>query len=206
MVSFPFRLGLTGGIGCGKSTVSQFFFQWGAQVIDADAISRELTAAGGSAISLIAHTFGSSFIDANGALIRDDMRSLVYADATARAALEAIVHPLVAQAIELRTQSAILQNSRMIIFDVPLLVESPRWRQKVDHLLVVDSTHDVQVARVIERNAFAVEQIEKIIASQVSRSRRLNAADTVISNSALSLNQLEREVNYLAKRFGLSCS
>lgn len=200
------RVGLTGGIGCGKSTVAGCLASDGARVIDADAISRKLTVAGGKAIPLIAHTFGSSFIDHDGALNRDQMRSLIYSDAAARLKLEGIIHPMVESAIQSQTFNAMQEHCRVIVFDVPLLIESPLWRERVDHLLVVDSTPEVQINRVMTRSDMTAMQVEKIIASQVSRQFRLRAADTVICNVTLSLAQLTSEVKYMANRFGLSCS
>lgn len=200
------RVGLTGGIGCGKSTIAGFLASYGARIIDADAISRELTVAGGNAISPIAHTFGPSFINADGALNRDKMRSLVYSDAAARKELEAIIHPMVGSAIQSQTDSAMTDNYKVVVFDVPLLVESLTWRERVDHILVADSTPEVQIDRVMARSGMTAIQVGKIIASQASRQLRLRAADTVICNVTLSLSQLESEVQYVASRFGLSCS
>lgn len=199
------RLGLTGGIGCGKSTVAGLLASYGARVIDADAISRDLTVSGGNAIPLIVRSFGPSFINADGALKRDHMRSLIYSDATARLKLEGIIHPLVDRAIQSETFSAMTDRCKVIVFDVPLLIESPLWRQRVNHLLVVDSTPEVQVDRVMTRSGMTAIQVEKIIASQVSRELRLRAADTVICNVTLSLAQLASEVQYMSNSFGLSC-
>jgi dephospho-CoA kinase len=204
-VSAVLRVGLTGGIGSGKSTVAGILAACGAGIIDADAISRQLTAAGGEAIPMISHAFGSSFIDADGALKRDQMRSLAYSDDTARSKLEAIIHPMVGRAIQLQANRAISSSLKVIVFDVPLLVESTIWRERVDHVLVVDSTPDVQIDRVAARSGMTAVEVKKVIASQSSRQLRLRAADTVICNVALSLSQLDVEVRYMASRFGLSC-
>ena len=200
------RVGLTGGIGSGKSTVARILADCGARIIDADAISRGLTAAGGQAIPVIAQTFGASFIGADGAMNRDQMRNLVYSDGVARSKLEAIIHPIVRNIIQLQAHQALIDNCLVVVYDVPLLVESLDWRQKVDQLLVVDTTPDIQISRVMARSGMTAVQVEKIIASQASRQHRLHAADTVICNTTLSLRQLASEVQFLARRFGLSCT
>ncbi len=199
----PLRLGLTGGIGSGKSTVAGLLAGLGAGVVDADAISRAVSAAGGLAIPAIADAFGADFITGEGALDRDRMRRLIHSDAGARGRLEAIIHPLVGQ--ETQRQVALLaqQGKACIVFDVPLLVESAHWRQSVDHVLVVDCTPEVQISRVMARSHLARSEIEKIIASQASRERRLRAADSVIFNVGLSLEELASELRLIAGRFGL---
>ena len=200
------RVGLTGGIGSGKSTVARILADCGARIIDADAISRGLTAAGGQAIPVIAQTFGASFIGTDGAMNRDQMRNLVYSDGVARSKLEAIIHPIVRNIIQLQTCQAMIDNCLVVVYDVPLLVESLDWRQRLDQLLVVDTTPEIQTSRVMARNGMTAVQVEKIIASQASRQHRLHAADTVICNTTLSLRQLASEVQFLARRFGLSCT
>ena len=200
------RVGLTGGIGSGKSTVARILADCGARIIDADAISRGLTAAGGQAIPVIAQTFGASFIDADGAMNRDQMRNLVYSDVVARSKLEAIIHPIVRNIIQLQAHQALIDNCLVVVYDVPLLVESLDWRQRLDQLLVVDTTPEIQTSRVMARSGMTAVQVEKIIASQASRQHRLHAADTVICNTTLSLRQLASEVQFLARRFGLSCT
>ncbi len=200
-----FRVGLTGGIGSGKSTISRMFASHGACIIDADLISRELTLAGGQAIPWIIDTFGPSFVDAGGALERDKMRSLIYSDVVARSKLEAIIHPMVRRAIQLQADRAIEENFKVVLYDIPLLLESSLWREQMDHLLVVDATPEVQIERVMVRSSMTAIQVEKIIASQTSRVHRLRAADTVIFNSTISLSQLASDVQYTARCFGLSC-
>ncbi len=200
------RVGLTGGIGSGKSTVARILADCGARIIDADAISRGLTAAGGQAIPVIAQTFGASFIGADGAMNRDQMRNLVYSDGVARSKLEAIIHPIVRNIIQLQAHQAMIDNCLVVVYDVPLLVESLDWRQRLDQLLVVDTTPEIQTSRVMARSGMTAVQVEKIIASQASRQHRLHAADTVICNTTLSLRQLASEVQFLARRFGLSCT
>jgi dephospho-CoA kinase len=197
------RLGLTGGIGSGKSTVATILGAAGAAVIDADAISRQTTAPGGIAIDSIRLDFGPDLITSDGALDRDKMRERVFSDPQTRQRLEAIVHPLVGLETTRQAQAAIEAGHRCIVFDVPLLVESAHWRQRVDQVLVVDCTPEVQIERTLLRNGLSRAAIEQIIASQASRSARLKAADMVIFNVGLTLDELAREVQQIANRFGL---
>lgn len=197
------RVGLTGGIGSGKSTVAALLHMRGAAIIDADAISRQLTRAGGRAIEPIAESFGRSFIATDGSLDRDRMRHASYADPSVRAHLESIIHPLVGQELAKQETAAILSGSACIVFDIPLLVESSGWRQRVDLVLVVDCPPEIQVARVFSRSGLDREMIEKIIASQAPRAVRLRAADCVISNADEHKRQLMHDVAQVARRFGL---
>lgn len=195
------RLGLTGGIGSGKSTVAGLLAGCGAVVVDADAISRRLTTPGGAAMARISETFGARFVNAEGAMDRDLMRALVFADPGARKKLEAIVHPLVAAETARQAEQA---TSPCIVFDVPLLVESGRWRQQVDQVLVVDCSEDTQISRVMARNAWTRETALQVLAGQASREQRLAAADVCIYNDApLTLAALALMVRQLAPRFGL---
>lgn len=188
------RIGLTGGIGSGKSTVAQLLAERGAAVIDADAIARSVTASHGLAMPEIARVFGAEFINAQGALDRDRMRAHVFANPSAKKQLEAIIHPLVAQQTQAQAQQAESAGHIALVFDVPLLVESGRWRQQVDQVLVVDCLVETQVQRVIARNGLPRETVAQIIAAQASRAQRLAAADWVIFNDQLSLAQLHAEV------------
>lgn len=198
------RLGLTGGIGSGKSTVASLLAQRGAVVVDADAIARELTAPQGLAMPLIATTFGPDFMDATGALEREKMRRLAYADASARKRLESIIHPLVALKTQEQAAAAASRGCPCIVFDIPLLVESSSWRQQLDQVLVVDCTPEVQISRVMARSHLRRPEIETIIASQARREYRLSAADSVLFNVGLSLHELAAEVRRISPRFGLS--
>ena len=198
------RLGLTGGIGSGKSTVAAMLEAHGASLVDADAISRATSAAGGSAISALALEFGAGFITPDGALDRDRMRELVYADASAKKRLEAIVHPLVGQEIARQTEYHILAGAVRIVFDIPLLVESSRWRQNLDRVLVVDCPPELQIERVMKRSTLARESVAQIIQTQAPRALRLKAADMVIHNGSINLAQLALEVASLAAQLGLS--
>jgi dephospho-CoA kinase len=196
-----FRLGLTGGIGSGKSTVANLLAARGAAVVDADAIARAVTAPHGSAMPAIAKTFGNDFVDSDGALNRDRMRALAFSDPDAKKRLEAIVHPLVSQETQRQTEAAIQSGHRCVVFDVPLLVESGRWRQQVDRVLVVDCKRETQIARVMARNGMAREMVERIIDAQLPSGVRLAAADWVIRNDHLSLDALRAEVNALPLDF-----
>jgi dephospho-CoA kinase len=197
------RVGLTGGIGSGKSTVLQMLAQLGAAVIDADAISRATTAPGGAAIAAIAQRFGSEFIGPDGALDRTRMREQAYADPHARRQLEEIIHPLVGAQCERQVQAALDAGVPCVVFDIPLLVESGRWRSQVDRVLVIDCSAQTQVDRVVARSALAPEAVRAIMAAQATRARRLAAADIVICNEQLSLEELRHKVVQVGAIFGL---
>jgi dephospho-CoA kinase len=197
------RIGLTGGIGSGKSTVLEMLRSRGAAAIDADAISRATTAAGGAAIPAIAAHFGAEFITTDGALDRGRMRERAYGHPGARRELEQIIHPLVGQEIARQVDAALAAGARCIVFDIPLLVESGRWRAQVDRVLVVDCEPATQVARVVARSGLAADEVRAIIAAQAPRALRLAAADLVICNEGLSLEALAHEVGLAAQSFGL---
>lgn len=197
------KLGLTGGIGSGKSTVAAVLHACGAAVVDADAISRQTTAAGGLAMPAIAQQFGAQFVGADGALDRAAMRELVFAQPQARLQLEAIVHPLVSAETARQTQAALDAGKQLVVFDVPLLVESAHWRSRVDRVLVVDCLETSQTARVVARSGLAPEAVQAIINQQASRLRRLNAADLVIYNDGLTIEDLRQACSEIARRFGL---
>ena len=195
------KVGLTGGIGSGKSTVANMLAECGAAVIDSDAIARAVTAAGGAAIDRIAKQFGSWFITPHGAMDRDLMRELAFSDPRAKKQLEEIIHPLVG---EETARQAAQASSACIVFDVPLLVESGRWRQKLDQVLVVDCSEETQIKRVMVRNGRTREAVLQVMAGQASRSQRLAAADLCIFNDeSMSLAALALMVQQLAQRFRL---
>ena len=191
------RIGLTGGIGSGKSTVSQMLVERGAAVIDADAISRATTGPKGAALPAIAETFGADFITAEHTLDRARMRAHVFAHPEARRQLENIIHPLVSQETQRQAQAAIAQGRSLLVFDVPLLVESGRWRSQVDQVWVVDCAIETQIARVVHRSGMSADEVRHIIAAQASRAQRLAAADGVIFNDGISLDQLRHEIERL---------
>jgi dephospho-CoA kinase len=192
LTSTRLRIGLTGGIGSGKSTVARLLAAHGAGVIDTDLIARQLTLPGGAAIGAIASRFGADFIDSTGALDRARMRELVFADPGAKLRLEAILHPLIGAETERQTAST---AGAALVFDVPLLVESTRWRDKVDRVLVVDCRESTQAARVVARSGWTPEAVAAVIAQQATRAQRRAAADAVIFNDDLSLEQLADAVD-----------
>lgn len=174
-----FAVGLTGGIGSGKSLVAELFAQRGAAVIDTDLISHQLTAANGLAIASIQKVFGPDFLTPGGAMDRARMRASVFTDAAARRRLESILHPLILSECQRAARTSI---GDYLLFVVPLLVESNQWRSRVERILVIDCDPAQQMQRVMRRNSFSAAQVQAIIATQVSRASRLAAADDVIVN------------------------
>ena len=190
----PLRIGLTGGIGSGKSTVGSLLAALGAALIDTDAIARQLTEPGGAAIETIRAGFGETFIDVGGALARPAMRALAFSDPSARRRLEAILHPLIGAETERRAAAV---TAEVIVFDVPLLVESKRWRDRVDRVLVVDCSEATQIDRVAARPGWTREMAQAVIAQQATRAARRACADAVIFNDGISLPTLSEEVRTL---------
>ena len=202
--SRPLLLGLTGGIGSGKSTVARRLAEQGAVVIDADAIARRVTAPGGAAMPAIQIQFGADFITPEGALDRDRMRQRVFSDPQAKHQLEAIVHPLVSEETARQTRAALASRPSVIVFDVPLLVESTHWRERVDRILVVDCSPATQVQRVVERSGLEPAAVERIIAAQATREQRRAIADWVLLNEGLSLAQLHERIDALMDEMKLA--
>ncbi len=199
------RVGLTGGIGSGKSTVARVFVERGAVLVDTDAIARELTTSHGLAIPALRQAFGDAVISADGALNRDHMRQLAFADAQAKARLEGILHPLIGREAGLRAQRAFGAGAAVVVFDVPLLVESGHWRGRVDRVLVVDCSTACQVQRVTARSGWSEQAVLAVIERQASRPLRRSAADAVIHNEGLDLAGLAAEVDVLWRRWGGAC-
>jgi dephospho-CoA kinase len=194
-----FSIGLTGGIGSGKSTVADLFAARGVPLIDTDLIAHQVTATGGIAMPLIANEFGDDFIAQDGSLDRAKMRTLVFSDDTAKARLEAIVHPLIRAETERQRMAA---GGAYHIVVVPLLVESGNWATRVSRVLVVDCPVETQIARVIQRNGFTRDQVLAIIAKQATREARLAAANDVIENGEDdSLDTLGQRVEALHERY-----
>lgn len=173
-------VGLTGGIGSGKSTVAELFAALGAEVVDADAIARELTAPGGIALPALLAEFGAEVLAADGALDRAQMRTLAFADPARKARLEAILHPLIRAECEARCAAA--DDAPYVLLVVPLLVESGAYAKTIDRLLVVDCPEELQILRVVARSGLAREDVLRIMAAQASRTQRLAAADDVLEN------------------------
>ena len=188
------RIGLTGGIGSGKSTVARLLAQHGAVVVDTDLIARQLTLPGGAAVGAIAAAFGAALIDASGAVDRARMREIVFADPLKKRQLEAILHPLIGTETDAQ---AVAAGAAAVVFDVPLLVESGRWRAQVDKVLVVDCLEATQRERVVARSGWTAEAAQAVIEQQASRAKRRAAADAVIFNDGIGLHQLATEVQML---------
>lgn len=192
-----FVVGLTGGIGSGKSAAAAEFERLGAAVVDADAIAHELTRAGGAAIEQVRREFGDDYIDGTGAMDRARMRERVFADPSAKARLEALLHPMIRTEAERRIATA---DAPYVVHVVPLLVESADYRRRVSRVLVVDCTPAVQIDRVRRRSGLAAEEIRRIIDAQLPREALLSAADDVIDNSG-SLDALHKQVRALHARY-----
>lgn len=173
-------VGLTGGIGSGKSAAAECFHERGIAVVDADAVAHELTAAGGAAMAAIADAFGKAVLTPEGALDRAAMRKLAFADPEARLRLEQILHPRIRRICDERCAAA---TSPYALLVVPLLVESGRHKERCQRLVVVDCPEEIQIARVMTRNGMTRAEVERIMAAQATRAQRLAAADDVIDNS-----------------------
>ena len=187
-----FKLGLTGGIGSGKTYVANLLAGWGASVIDTDQIAHALTAPEGLAIAPIRAAFGSDVISLEGALDRSKMRELVFSSPAKRVTLEEILHPLIAQEVLVQAKTA---TGLYAVFVVPLLVESGRWRDRIDRLCVVDCDEATQIARVQARSGIPTDTIRRILDAQASREQRLAVADDIIVNSArTTVQELEKQV------------
>lgn len=187
----PLRIGLTGGIGSGKSTVAAVFARRGATVIDTDTIARRLTAAGGTAMPALGRVFGDSIVGPDGALDRGAMRAMAFSDPAVKQRLEAVLHPLIGA--EANRQAA-MATSPVLVFDVPLLAESKHWRERVDRVLVVDCGPATQIERVVQRPGWTRDAAERVIAGQASRATRRAIADAIIVNDGIGLEALAAAV------------
>lgn len=192
-----FSVGLTGGIGSGKSMVADMFAARGASVIDTDLIAHQLTAPNGGAMAAIRDAFGDAFVQASGALDRAAMRAQVFARPDLKRKLESILHPLIQAETE---RAAELALGSYLMFVVPLLVETGTWKHRVSRVLAVDCPETLQVARVMQRNAMTEAQVRAIMATQVSRSERLQQADDVIVNDS-DIAALEPQVDRLHRLY-----
>ena len=197
------RIGLTGGIGSGKSTVSAQLGQMGATRVDADAVSRSVTGSNGSAIPALTTAFGSSILSSNGALDRAQMRRLIYSNPASKIQLEAIVHPLVRTEIQRQSILAETNGARCIVFDIPLLLETAYWRRMLHRILVIDCTEETQISRVVQRDGLSAEQVQRVVLAQVSRLDRLQAADMALFNDGISPQILALRVQEIGAQFGL---
>ena len=184
-------LGLTGGIGSGKSTVAALLVGHGATLVDTDAIAHALTAPGGAAMPALCQHFGAAIAGPDGAMDRVQMRSRVLQDPQAKLALEAILHPMIGQQAQRQAAAA---GEGVVVFDVPLLTESSQWRQRCQRILVVDCRAETQLQRVMSRSGWSAEQVQRVIALQSPREARRAIADAVIYNDGLNLAGLASAV------------
>lgn len=198
------HIGITGGIGSGKSTVCKMLAGYGATVLDADAISRACTAANGAAMAAIQSAFGDAYIGETGALNRAAMRERIFRDPEARKQLQDIIHPVVMAQMLAQGQEAQQQGKPLVLYDIPLLAESQHWRSHLQGIIVVDCDEATQIKRVMQRSQLAYDEVKAIIAAQSSREARLQIADMVIDNgSNTNWQHLEQQIQQLAVHFGL---
>lgn len=177
-------VGLTGGIGSGKSAAADMFAELGAVVVDTDQIAHELTAPGGAAMAAIRSAFGGGVVAADGALDRVAMRRMAFSDAAAKSRLESILHPLIRVESQRRCELGLAGGAPYVVLVVPLLVESGSYRQRVARVLVVDCAEDTQVNRVMARSQMTGAEVRRIMAAQATRAERLTAADDRVDNDS----------------------
>jgi dephospho-CoA kinase len=190
-------VGLTGGIGCGKTSATDIFAELGAGVVDTDVISRELTAAGGAAMPQIEREFGAAFVQPDGSLDRARMRELVFADPAAKRRLEAILHPLIREETRRQIEAS---SAPYVLLVVPLLLETGSYSDLTDRVLVVDCDEARQVERVMARSGLTADAVRGIMKAQIGRAERLARADDVLTNDA-DINQLRHEVTALHQKY-----
>jgi dephospho-CoA kinase len=196
-VSTPYVVGLTGGIGSGKSAAADEFARLGATVVDTDVIARDVTAAGGAAIPALRGLFGPEYFEASGAMDRAKVRERVFGDPTAKKGLEAVLHPMIRAESERKIAAAI---GPYVVYVVPLLVESGDYRSRVRRVAVVDCPEEVQIERVRQRSQLPEDEVRRIIATQVPRARRRAAADDLIDNGG-TLDALHKQVRELHRAY-----
>jgi dephospho-CoA kinase len=187
------RIGLTGGIGSGKSTFASLLVDRGFVFIDADAISRQLTGIGGAALSQIRQVFGEDFIAPDGSMDRNKMRALIFAQPQAKAQLQDVLHPLIRAAMADQEAAFKAEGKPLVVLDIPLLVESASWPAQLDGVLVVDCSEDRQIARVMARNGWTRAEVQAVMAAQASRQERLATATWVIDNDSDDIQALKRQ-------------
>jgi dephospho-CoA kinase len=192
-----FVVGLTGGIGSGKTAAADEFGRLGAAVVDTDAIAHELTEPGGAALAGIEKLFGRTFLDAAGAMDRKKMRDHVFADPAAKRALEALLHPMIREQSARRIAAA---RAPYVVHVVPLLIESPDYRSRVDRVLVIDAPEELQVERVRLRSGHSEAEVRTIVSAQATRAQRLAAADDVIENRG-TIDALREQVAALHRKY-----
>lgn len=195
-------LALTGGIGSGKSAAANMFSSLGLPIVDLDVIAHQITVAGSPAMASVAEVFGSNYLTETGALHRPNMRELVFADAAAREKLNAILHPIIYDHAMQQLQIPSAAPYRVLV--IPLLVESPRYRQHIDHVLLIDCDEATQVARVMQRGQFSEAQARAMVHAQATRLQRLAAADTVVLNDG-NLQELHKKIADFHKNYIITC-
>jgi dephospho-CoA kinase len=193
----PYVVGLTGGIGSGKSAAADEFARLGATLVDTDLIAHRLTGPGGAAVAAIQRLFGDGFVLPSGAMDRKRMRERVFADTAARTSLEGVLHPMIRDESERQIAAA---GGPYVVHVVPLLVESGHYRRRVDRILVVDCPEATQLARVRARSGLSADEAQDIVRSQASRAERLAAADDVIDNGG-TLEDLRKQVAVLHVKY-----
>lgn len=193
-------VGLTGGIGSGKSAAADCFAALGAAIVDADAIAHDLTGPGGGAMAAIESEFGKAVVAADGRLDRALMRRLAFADPGVRQRLEDILHPLIRVQADVRCRNALAAGAPYVILVVPLLVESGDYRHRVDRVIVVDCDDEARIARVMARSGLTRAEVERIMGAQAGRDVRLAAADDIVDNGG-SLDDLASQVAEIHRRY-----
>ena len=193
----PYCIGLTGGIGSGKSSAAKIFQEFGATVIDTDEIAHELTRPGGAALAAIREQFGADYIAADGGFDRAGMRRLIFNDAAAKKKLEAILHPLIREAARTRVAAA---QAPYVLLAVPLLLENGAYGDLINRVLVVDCDEEQQIARTMQRSKLTVDEVRAIMAAQLPRQERLARADDVLRNDG-DMAGLRRQVESLHARY-----
>lgn len=192
-----YAVGVTGGIGCGKSSAARLFAELGASIIDTDEIAHGLTRHGQPALTRIAHTFGNAFIQADGNLDRSKMRHLVFSDAEAKRRLEDILHPLIKQQVTCAMDKC---NAGYALLIVPLLMETGHYDDLIQRTLVVDCDEPQQIARTIARSHLSAAEVQAIMATQVSRKIRLARADDVLQNNG-TIEHLKPQIVQLHQKY-----
>ncbi|MGZ9075798.1 MAG: dephospho-CoA kinase [Burkholderiaceae bacterium] len=195
-----FAVGLTGGVGSGKSTIATMLSEHGAAIVDADTIAHQLTSKGGAAIGALRESFGAEAIAADGSLDRSGMRARVFSDPAARSQLESLLHPMIRNAMRECAVELLERGSPYVVFVVPLLVETGGWHSSVDRVLLIDCSEATQLARVCARAGLDETMARKIVATQATRQQRLAAADDVLINEA-PLDQIAARVERLHRAY-----
>jgi dephospho-CoA kinase len=199
----PPRIGVTGGIASGKSTVSGHLVRFGGGLVDADLAYHNITKPGSSGLNVLSEAFGPRLVRDDGGLDREYLRTLVFSDPKLKKLLEAITHPLIQEEMNRTALEKIECGAAFLVYDIPLLAESGDWRASLDTILVVDCPQELQVSRILARNAWPLESIKKVIAAQSTRECRLKCADYVLFNHEVSFQTLGESVSDFALKFGL---